>query len=161
MKRLSLVMVLLASLFAVLPLNAEFFSQRYDFAAEKWIRLGTSVGDIELMDVQFELPAYVGPRKLNIKGRDQATVNLKNYGKVRTRVQVAIALFDADGNLVACGTTGTKIAGTKPGGTESFYVNFDYVNTRIGTAKTFYLTVETEPDTPEVSSESKTAKASG
>ncbi len=149
-KRLGLAATLILAVFATLPLGAEYFCQRYDFSAEKWIRLNAKAGSLELLDIQFEFPSYVGPRKLGIKGRDQATLNLKNYGDVRMRVQVAIALFDAEGNLVACGTTGTKVAGTKPGGTESYYISFDYVHSRIRTAKTFYLSVESAPDVPDL-----------
>ena len=155
-KRLGLAFTLIMALFATLPLGAQYFSQRYDFSTEKWIRLNAKVGSLELLDIQFEFPSYVGPRKLGIKGRDQATLNLKNYGDVRVRVQVAIALFDAEGNLVGCGATGTKVAGTKPGGTESYYVSFDYVHSRIQTAKTFYLTVESTPDVPDLGNASKT-----
>ena len=161
MKRASFASVLALVLFAALPLCADSFSQRYEFAPEKWIRLNAKVGGLEIQDVQFQFPTYVGPRKLGIKGRDQATLTVKNYGEVRTRVKVAIALFDADGNLVGCGTTGTKVAGTKPGGSESFYISFDYVNARLATAKTFYLTVETEPDTPDMGSGNKTAQGGG
>ena len=161
MKRLGLASALLLALLATLPLSAEYFCQRYDFSTEKWIRLNAKSGSLELMDIQFEFPSYVGPRKLGIKGRDQATLNLKNYGEVRMRVQVAIALFDAEGNLVGCGTTGTKLAGTKSGGSESYYVSFDYVNSRIRTAKTFYLTVESSPDVPDVGGEPKAPPTAG
>lgn len=160
-KRLGLASVLLLALFATLPLGAEYFCQRYDFATEKWIRLNAKAGPLELLDVQFEFPSYIGPRKLGIKGRNQATLNLKNYGDVRTRVQVAIALFDAEGNLVGCGTTGTKVAGTKPGSAESYYISFDYANSRILTAKTFYLTVESTPDVPDVGAGTKAPPSAG
>ena len=161
MKRFSMALALVAALFAALPANAEFFSQRFDFAVEKWIRINAKVGDLELQDVQFQFPAYVGPRKLGIQGRNQATLTVKNYGTVRTRVQVAIALFDGDGNLLGCGTTGTKMVGTKAGGEESYYVSFDYVNTRLASAKTFYITVETEPDVPQVSDGKPAPKSAG
>jgi hypothetical protein len=161
MKRASLAIALVAGLFVSSQLGAEHFSARYDFSPEKWIRLGAKAGSLELQDIEFQLPAYVGPRKLGIKGRNQATLNLKNYGDTRMRVQVAIALFDSDGNLVGCGTTGTKMVGTKPGDAETFFVSFDYVNERIGTAKTFYLTVETAPDVPEVSGGNKAPKGAG
>ena len=160
-RRLGLATAVFMALFATLPLGAEYFCQRYDFSTEKWIRLNAKVGALELLDIQFEFPSYVGPRKLGIKGRDQATLNLKNYGDARMRVQVAIALFDTEGNLVGCGTTGTKVAGTKPGGTESYYVSFDYVHTRIQTAKTFYLTVESSPDLPNVGGGTKAPPAGG
>jgi hypothetical protein len=138
-------LLIAALLLAALPLQAEFFCQRYDFAQEKWIRLDAKAGDVQIQDIQFEFPTYVGPRRLNIKGRNEATVNVKNYGAQDLRVHIAVALFDASGNLVGCGTTGSKLGSTKAGEQETFYVTFDYVHSRIATAKTFYLTVDTEP----------------
>ena len=70
---------------------------------------------------------------------------MKNYGTQAVRVHLALALFDESGNLVGCGTTGSKLGTTRPGETETFFVAFDYVKSRLATAKTFYLTVETEP----------------
>ncbi len=144
MTRRNLGLAVLLILAAALPINAEFFCQRFDFAQEKWIRLGAKCGDVEIQDIQFQFPTYVGPRKLNIKGRNEATLNVKNYGAQSLRVHVAVALFDAGGNLVGCGTTGSKLGVTKPGEQETFYVTFDYVHSKIQTATTFYLTVDTE-----------------
>ncbi|MEW6757708.1 MAG: hypothetical protein AB1347_05765 [Acidobacteriota bacterium] len=138
--------IALAFLLLALPFRSEFACKRYDFAQERWIRLDTKAGDLEVQDVIFQFPSYVGPRKLNVKGRNMATINVKNYGTQRLRVHIAVALFDASGNLVGCGTTGSKLGSTKPSETESFFVAFDYVNSQLSTAQVFYLTVETEPD---------------
>ncbi len=142
-RRLLLVAIFVCA--AALPLSAEFFSKRYDFVQERWIKLDQAVGSVTVQDVQFEFPSYIGPKKLEIKGRNTAVVNVKNYGTAAMRIHVAVALFDADNNLVACGTTGSKLGSTKPGEEESFFVNFDYVKSRLSSAKYFYLTVETEP----------------
>jgi hypothetical protein len=137
-------LVAAALVFAAMSVEAEFFCKRYDFVADKWIRLGARAGDIEIQDVQFEIPSYIGPKKLDIK-RNEAAINLKNYGSQTLRIKIAIALFDEQGNLVACGATGSKVGGTSSGKTESFYVTFDYVHSKIASSKIFYLTVETEP----------------
>jgi len=138
--------VLLALLLTIvtLPFMGEFYCKRYDFVQERWIKLNAKVGELTVQDIQFQIPSFVGPRRLNIKGRNEASINVKNYGKEHLRVHFAVALFDASGNLVACGTTGSKLGSTGPGDTESYYVFFDYVKSRISTAQFFYLTCETE-----------------
>ncbi len=144
MLRRKVLMVFLL-LVLTIPFSAEFFCKRFDFVQERWIRLNQKAGNLEIQDVQFKFPNFIGPRKLNIRGRNEAVVNVKNYGTRADKVHVAIALFDGSGNLVGCGTTGSKLGATKPGETETYYVAFDYVHSRITTAKYFYLTVETEP----------------
>lgn len=139
--------LLLAALFLVLalPFRGEFFSKKYDFAQERWIRLNEKVGEVEVQDIIFQFPAYLGPRKFNVEGRNRALVNVKNYGTTKTRVYVAVALFDGSGHLVGCGTNGNKLWYARPGKTESFSVPFSYVKSQLATAQTFYLAVETEP----------------
>lgn len=127
-----------------LPFMGKFYCKRYDFVQERWIKLNAKVDNLTVQDIQFQIPSFVGPRRLNIKGRNEASINVKNYGKTNLRIHFAIALFDASGNLVACGTTGSKLGSTGPGETESYYVFFDYVKSRISTAQYFYLTCETE-----------------
>lgn len=136
MVRSRVLLALALALVFVLPLQAEFFCKRYDFAKEKYIKLNQKVGDLEVLDLQFELP---------VKGMTQhrCVVSVKNYGAKRLKVNAAIALFDENGNLVGCGTTGTKLTGTGSGEVEKYYVTFDYVNQNIQTTKFVYLTVET------------------
>ena len=130
---------------AAQPFAADFFCKRYDFSQEQFIRLDASAGPVTVRDIKFEFPAYVGPKKMDIKGHNVAKVSLKNYGKERLRIHLAVALFDGDGNMVGCGTTGSKVGFTNPGEEESFYVSFDYVKSKLSSAKVFYLTLETEP----------------
>jgi hypothetical protein len=68
---------------------------------------------------------------------------VKNYGAKTLKVNLAMALFDESGNLVGCGTTGTKLSGTRSGNTETYFVSFDYVRTKIQDTKFFYITAET------------------
>jgi hypothetical protein len=125
--------------------SGEFFCKRFDFEQEKVIRLNENAGDVSVQDIQFQFPSYVGPRKLEIKGRNQATISLKNYGGQTLRIHIAVALFDESGNLVGCGTTGSKLGSTKPNEEETFYITFDYVNSKLSQAQVFYITVEAEP----------------
>jgi hypothetical protein len=121
-----------------LPFSAEFFCKRYDFGPEKYVKLNQKVGDLEVMDLKFELPNQDYQQ-------NRCTLTVKNYGSRTLKANFALALFDESGNLVACGTTGTKLSGTRAGHTETFYVSFDYVRTKIRDTKFFYLTAETAP----------------
>jgi len=134
-----------AALCLSIPFSAEFSCNRYDFALNRYIRLNAKAGDLVVQDVEFLFPSYIGPKKLDIEGRNEAVVDVKNYGSVPLRIHVAIALFDASGNLVGCGTSGSKLGYTRSGESEDFHVAFNYVHSKLMSAKYFYLTVETEP----------------
>ena len=134
--RKKVLLALALALVLALPLQAEFFCKRYDFAQEKYMKLNEKVGDLEVMDLKFELP-------IPGMAQNRCTVSVKNYGANRLKVNLALALFDENGNLVGCGTTGTKFTGTRGGEVERYYVTFDYVGQNIKTAKFVYMTVET------------------
>jgi hypothetical protein len=120
-----------------LPFSAEYFCKRYDFVQERYVKLNQKVGDLEILDLKFELPNTPG-------ATNRCVATVKNYGSKRLSVNLAMALFDETGNLVGCGTTGTKLTGTRPGNVETFYINFGYVRTKILETKLFYITAETE-----------------
>ena len=130
---------------STMPFMGSFVCKRHKFVQERWIKLNMKASDLTVQDIQFEFPSFIGPRRLNIKGPNRVVIDVKNYGRKHLRVHVAIALFDASGNLVGCGTTGSKLGSTGPNETETYYVVFDYVKSRLSTAEYFYLTVETEP----------------
>jgi hypothetical protein len=133
-------------LLSTLPIAAQDFAcKRVDFVPEQFIRMDMTAGQVTVRDVKFEMPATYGPKKMEVKGKSMGVVSVKNYGKMYLRIHIAIALFDENGNLVGCGTTGSKMGSTGPGEEESFYVTFDYVRSKLSTAKFFYITLETAP----------------
>lgn len=134
MKVRILILIALALVLS-LPFSAEFFCKRYDFTQEKYVKLNQKVGDLELMDLKFEIPNQDYQQ-------NRCVVTVKNYGAKTLKVNLAMALFDEAGNLVGCGTTGTKLMGTRSGQTETYYVSFDYVRTKIQDTKFFYVTAE-------------------
>ena len=132
--------LLLAALALVLsmPFTAEFFCKRYDFTQDKYVKLNQKVGELEVLDLKFEIPNQDFQQ-------NRCVVTVKNYGSRTLKVNLAMALFDEAGNLVACGTTGTKLTGTRAGRTETYFVTFDYIRTKIQDTKFFYITTETAP----------------
>lgn len=143
MKAKVLVIAALLALFLV-PLNAEFFCRKYDVSLEGWIRIQEGPKPVTVQDIKFEFPSYIGPKKLDIKGVPQAVVNFKNYGDAAVKVKLAIALFDAEGSLVGCGTTSSKFGYTRAGKEEKVVIGFNNVKSRLMDAKYFLLTIEME-----------------
>ena len=161
MRRISLVFALLAALFAAIPANAEFFSQRFDFAVEKWIRINAKVGDLELRDVQFQFPRLRGPQEAGHPGPEPGHPHGE---ELRGRADPGAGRHRAlrrGRQPPGMRHHGDEDGGNQGGGEESYYVSFDYVNTRLASAKTFYITVETEPDVPQVSDEKPAPKSTG
>lgn len=146
MTRKALPLALIAAALLAIPAFAQDFAcKRYDFEAGQFIKTDLSAGQVTIRDVKIELPATFGPKKMGVKGKNQVVVSVKNFGKEYLRVHLAVALFDESGNLVGCGTTGSKMGNTKPGEEETFFVTFDYVKSKLSTAKYFYITLETAP----------------
>lgn len=141
-RRAMLALSLLVAL--TLPSAAEFFCKRFDFVQERWIQLNEKNGAVTIQDIQFQFPGFVGPKKLEIAGRNQAVVHLKNYGTETLRLSLGIALYDGEGNLVGCGTTGSRLGVTKPGEEEAFFIPFNYLKERLTQAKTFQITLESQ-----------------
>lgn len=146
MKMKPWILALALAVLAALPIPAgDFVCKRFDFVPQQFIKVELAAGQVTVQDVKFEMPATYGPKKMEVKGKNQAVVSVKNYGKQYLRIHVAIALFDESGNLVGCGTTGSKMGSTGPGEEETYYVTFDYVKSKLSEAKFFYVTVETAP----------------
>jgi len=59
-------------------------------------------------------------------------------------VGLALALFDAEGNLVAAGTGGNKGGKVGPGEKAEFSVFFYYVTEQLPSATSFQITLETK-----------------
>lgn len=129
---------------AAIPVFAgTFLSKKIDnLEQNKFIRLDLSADELSIRDVQFRLPRPVGPKKMKLPGIYEAVVSVQNLGKSEKRVHLAIALFDKDGNLVGCGTTGSKLGSVKSGEEETFFVVFYYVTGHIKEASSFYITLE-------------------
>lgn len=144
MKFFKVIIILMFALSFANFISADFYCKKFDVVLDQWIKIDDGPKPVIVQDLKFEFPSYIGPKKLNIKGIDQAVVNFKNYGNIPLKVKIAIALFDEEDNLVGCGTTSSKFITTKAGKEEKVVVAFNNVKSRLEKAKYFLLTVETE-----------------
>jgi hypothetical protein len=60
-------------------------------------------------------------------------------------VGVAVVVFDAEGNVVAAGSNGTKWGYLNKGDRTYYDIDFPYVYRRLDNAASFMVTLETKP----------------
>ena len=79
------------------------------------------------------------------KSSADVRVRIDNNGLVDQQVGVAVVVFDAEGNVVAAGSNGTKWGYLNKGDRTYYDIDFPYVYRRLDQAASFIVTIETQP----------------
>jgi len=139
-RRLSLV---LAALFFSPLLSAEIVTQKFNWSPVNGIqRLRFDWNDLAISEIRFDLGDTFKPLRVSSA---KAVVRVDNNSARDQEVGVALAIFDADGTMLAAGSGGIKVGDLDKGERDSFTVRFPYVYRNLKSASYFYLTVETKP----------------
>jgi hypothetical protein len=135
--------VLLAAALASLAASAsaQQATRKFDYAPVNGVQ-----------DVKFELDKVIlnqitfKPGKAlgaGLRKSDAAAdVRVDNNGPGDKIVGVALVMFDADGNVVAAGSSGTHVGYLKAGERDIARIEFPYVFRHMDKAKTFVVTME-------------------
>ncbi|HEY3203329.1 MAG TPA: hypothetical protein VGL03_06675 [Thermoanaerobaculia bacterium] len=78
------------------------------------------------------------------KSSAKVRIRLDNNGDVDSEVGVAVVVFDAEGNVVAAGSNGTKWGYLNKGDRTYYDIDFPYVYRRLDQAANFLVTIETK-----------------
>lgn len=81
-------------------------SKKFAWANEEWIKLDFDSEGIAVKEVRFEVEGGIHWNPLRAGKGPQAFVRAKNESDHAMKFAVAIALFDADGNLLAATESG-------------------------------------------------------
>jgi hypothetical protein len=139
-RRLSLV---LAALFFSQLLSAEITTQKFNWSPVNGVqRLRFDWNDLAISEIRFDLGDTFKPLRVSSA---KAVVRVDNNSARDQEVGVAIAVFDADGTMLAAGSGGIKVGDLDRGERDKFTVRFPYVYRNLKNASYFYLTVETKP----------------
>jgi len=139
-RRFSLV---LAALFFSHLLSAEIVTQKFNWSPANGIqRLRFDWNDIAISEIRFDLGDTFKPLRVSSA---KAVVRVDNNSARDQEVGVALAVFDADGTMLAAGSGGIKVGNLNKGERDTFTVRFPYVYRNLKNASYFYLTVETKP----------------
>jgi hypothetical protein len=137
--------ILAASLIVVSTvamLHAATVSKKIKWANEEWIPVNLASEGVELKDVRFEVQGGIHWNPLRAGSGPQAFVNVKNKSDHEMRLAVAVALFDADGNLIGA-TEATHIGVLDPDEAGEMKLTFREVKRKFFEAKTAQIALET------------------
>ncbi len=154
-RRLSLAVLLAAALAA--PLSAQVATKKFPWQP---------IGGVQNIDVQTE-EVVVGQVVFDLGSTLRGTPLRKSSAKVRVRIDnnsqtdeevgVAVVVFDAEGNVVAAGSNGTKWGYLNKGDRTYYDIDFPYVYRRLDQAASFVVTLETRAKLVKKSKAEKTA----
>ena len=105
--------------------------------------------DIDVQDGKVVVSQVVWDMGGTMKGtplrKSSANVRIRidNNGSQDAEVGVAVVVFDAEGNVVAAGSNGTKWGFLNKGDRTYYAIDFPYVYRRLDQAATFMVTLET------------------
>jgi hypothetical protein len=129
---------------AMLPGEAAMPSKQYVFKPHVELKIGAELRDdrhaLRLETVQFRFPDR--DRVIRFGDAVQCDVSISNLGTEAVKVGVAIAAFDAEGNLLGVASGGSKWMPIKPDRRSYYTVRFTDVNDRMDEASSFQITLE-------------------
>jgi hypothetical protein len=99
-------------------------------------------GTIVVSQVEFDLGSTIKGTPIR-KSSAKAKVRIDNNGQSDEEVGVAVVVFDAEGNVVAAGSNGTKWGYLSKGDRTYYDIDFPYVYRRLDKAASFVVTLET------------------
>jgi hypothetical protein len=139
--KMALVGILASGVCAVA--SADAASKKYEWQPVNGIQ-ETEVrdGDIVVSQVQFNLGSTMKGTPIRKSSAD-VRVRIDNNGQSDEEVGVAVVVFDAEGNVVAAGSNGTKWGYLNKGDRTYYSIDFPYVYRRLDKAASFMVTVET------------------
>ena len=119
-----------------------FHSQRFDYKWETLLPVNIEVDGLKVNTIFFNRrQARSWPLK-GVAFGVRAQIEATNTSK-RPRVpHFAVAVFDSEDRLLGVAGGGTRVGSVSPGDTETFDLNFTWLNERLPLGTHFYLAVE-------------------
>lgn len=144
------------------PLAAEQSTKKFEWAPINGVQdINISAGDVVIGQVVFNTGSTLKGTPLRKSSAD-VRVRIDNNGLTDQQVGVAVVVFDAEGNVVAAGSNGTKWGYLTKGDRTYYTIDFPYVYRNLDKASNFVVTVETQGKSskPSKSSSSTTSSSS-
>ena len=140
-RQLFLAVALAAALAA--PASAQVATKKFPWqpvGGVQNIDIGTE--NVVVGQVVFDLGSVLKGTPLR-KSSAKVRVRIDNNSETDEEVGVAVVVFDAEGNVVAAGSNGTKWGYLSKGDRTYYNIDFPYVYRRLDNAANFIVTLET------------------
>jgi hypothetical protein len=136
-----------AGIFAALlcaPLLGQATTKKYDWAPINGVQeVEVKDGEIVVSQLVFDTGSTLKGTPIRKSSAD-VRVRIDNNGMSDEQVGVAVVVFDAEGNVVAAGSNGTKWGYLNKGKRTYYDIDFPYVYRRMDQAASFIVTIETQ-----------------
>ena len=119
-----------------------FLSQRLPFRWDVLLPVNAELDGLKIKTIFFNQRSF---RSGPLKGADfgtRAQVEVTNTARTSRVPGFAVAVFDADDQLLGVATGGTKLGSVRPGETETFDMPFHQVLQRLPKGDHFFLSIE-------------------
>ena len=139
--RLSLVVLFLAAL--ALPASAQVATKKFPWQPVGGVQdIDVATENVVVGQVVFDLGSTMKGTPIR-KSSANVRVRIDNNSETDEEVGVAVVVFDAEGNVVAAGSNGTKWGYLNKGARTYYAIDFPYVYRRLEQAANFIVTLET------------------
>ena len=139
---ISLILVTVIAMVTAHPAGALLYTERYEYEAGTWIHLGIELDGVFVEDLKFDAPAKFRGILTRHDKPNRVTIVVRNNSNRRVDAGVALALFDADGRLLASGNTGLTPGVLQAGERHEFKIQLSGVFREIEKTDYFYLSFE-------------------
>lgn len=137
---------LLAAL-ATAPLFGQAVTKKFEWSPTNGVQdIDVKNGEIVVSQVVFNNGSTLKGTPIRKSSAD-VRVRIDNNGLSDQQVGVAVVVFDAEGNVVAAGSNGTKWGYLNKGDRTYYNIDFPYVYRRLDQAASFIVTIETQAKT--------------
>jgi len=119
-----------------------FGSAKFNYHWDRIIPLDMSVDELRVKTIFFNKREIAKGFLKGAQFGTRAQVEIENTSSQPKNPGFAVAVFDANDNLIGVATGGNKIGIVKPGKTEKFDLNFFQVTERLQRGTYFYICVE-------------------
>jgi hypothetical protein len=125
-------------------LLADQATQKFDWTPVSGVQeVHVEATHVVVSQVSFDLGSTLKGTPVR-KSSAKAQFRVDNNGYIDAEVGIAIVVFDAEGNVVATGSGGTKWGYLNKGARDYYTATFPYVYRNFDKAKTFSITLETK-----------------
>src|SRR5262249_29500451 len=126
---------------AALSAQVSEATQKYDWKPVNGIQeVHVESNRVLLSQLTFDLGTKMSPLRYSTAN---AVARVDNNGFLPYEVGVAVAIFDAEGNLIAAGSGGVKLGYLSKNERDTFTIHFPYVYRNLDKAAYFMASVET------------------
>jgi hypothetical protein len=123
--------------------SAQVASKKFDWNPVNGVQeINVEDNRIVVSQVQFDNGSTLKATPIR-KSSANVRVRIDNNGSADQEVGVAVVVFDAEGNVVAAGSNGTKWGFLNKGDRTYYAIDFPYVYRRLDQASSFLVTLET------------------